>query len=88
VSTALSLVSRQPASAPDEVTCTARLCGDPAVALMRGGCAHEHVKDRWLCAFHSGEVGQASAYCAECESADGHICRIGWAELERTDGAS
>lgn len=52
-------------------------CGEPAIGLFRRACAHEHVRDGWMCAGHAGtpENGLCLA-CYELPGGLSHECPI------------
>ena len=57
-------------------------CGEPATGLFRRACAHEHVRDGWMCADHA-ETPQ-NGLCLTCHELPGdlsHECPIHVAEV-------
>lgn len=56
-----------------------RPCGEPGL-LARGGCVHEHVKERHLCEWHRKGSGAAVMACGECYD-HGHVCLVTIAEV-------
>lgn len=89
MSTITERVERGPATANDR-TCEAvwiflgieALCGEPATGLFRRACAHEHVRDGWMCADHA-ETPQ-NGLCLACYEMPGdlqHECPIHIAEV-------
>ncbi len=48
-------------------------CDDPAFALWRYSCVHEHVREGWTCPDHEPAPGQVG--CARCLQA-GHECEM------------
>jgi hypothetical protein len=50
------------------------LCGEPAVALARAGCIHEHIVDRPVCEQHRQIAGATG--CMRCLTDDQapHVC--------------
>lgn len=57
-------------------------CPGVAAGLFRRACAHEHVRDGWLCTGHSGTP--QNGLCQTCWELPGeasHECPIGIAEV-------
>jgi hypothetical protein len=48
-------------------------CGETSTGYYRTICLHEHVRDSYLCAFHS-EAG--SVQCRRCHTYAGHACHV------------
>ena len=59
-------------------------CEQEAVSTIVGGCRHEHVKERPICAHHLAGALDPETYagCRECLE-DGHDCRVTFREVTR-----
>jgi hypothetical protein len=54
----------------------ARGCSRPATVTLRGGCVHEHVKEKRYCGEHGQVESPAAAwFCLECADL-GHDCPV------------
>lgn len=52
-------------------------CREEATVKVRGGCQHEHVKERVLCPWHAEDLlrSDTRARCGECDEL-GHDCKV------------
>ncbi|MFI0484666.1 hypothetical protein [Actinomadura sp. 9N215] len=52
-------------------------CGQPAVALVIGGCVHEHITRDHLCVDHLGPALARKFHCHPCwDGPDSHGCPV------------
>jgi hypothetical protein len=52
-------------------------CSEEATAKVRGGCRHEHIKEKALCFWHAEDILQSDSagVCLECYEL-GHDCAV------------
>jgi hypothetical protein len=55
---------------------TGTVCGGPSTGLYRGACAHEHVRERWLCTRHTSIANLWCRACFDLDGAQAHKCNV------------